>query len=108
MPTHTLHHRGLSDDVSEICPECRLASHESGVKVKRDAFNAAGLKANRYDLLVFSRWGQVMFRFEKTLYENPRRKMLNKLWWSFVEKCQGLKSALRAETHQTMLRKSIS
>ncbi len=63
-----------------------------GVKVKNaDAFNAAGLKANQYDLLVFSRWGQVMFRFEKALYENPKQN-LNKLWWSLVEKYQGLKA----------------
>lgn len=37
--------------------------------------------------LVFSRWSQVMFRFEKSMYENPDQD-LNKLWWNLVEKYQ--------------------
>jgi len=37
--------------------------------------------------LVFSRWSQVMFHFEKSLYENPEQN-LNKLWWELVKKYQ--------------------
>jgi peptidyl-dipeptidase A len=48
----------------------------------RDA--ATGL---RYRLLIFSRWCQVMLRFEKGMYENPEQD-LNKLWWDLVEKYQ--------------------
>lgn len=44
----------------------------------------------RLEQLVFSRWAQVMFRFEKSLYENPDQD-LNKLWWDLVEKYQMLK-----------------
>ncbi len=40
--------------------------------------------------LVFSRWTQVMFRFEKSLYEKPDQD-LSKLWWEMVEKYQGLR-----------------
>jgi peptidyl-dipeptidase A len=40
--------------------------------------------------LVFSRWAQVMYRFEKALYENPDQD-LNKLWWDLVEKYQMIK-----------------
>eukprot|EP01022_Parablepharisma_sp_SALTPOND_P007332 TRINITY_DN129_c0_g2_i1.p1 TRINITY_DN129_c0_g2~~TRINITY_DN129_c0_g2_i1.p1 ORF type:complete len:578 (-),score=99.32 TRINITY_DN129_c0_g2_i1:63-1796(-) len=40
--------------------------------------------------LVFSRWSQVMFRFEKSMYENPEQD-LNNVWWSMVEKYQLLK-----------------
>ncbi|MGE5544669.1 MAG: M2 family metallopeptidase [Bacillota bacterium] len=40
--------------------------------------------------LVFSRWAQVMYRFEKSLYENPDQD-LNKLWWDLVEEYQMLK-----------------
>ncbi|MFC2130011.1 M3 family metallopeptidase [Bacteroidota bacterium] len=40
--------------------------------------------------LVFSRWSQVMYRFEKSLYENPDQD-LNKLWWTLVEKYQMVK-----------------
>jgi peptidyl-dipeptidase A len=43
----------------------------------------------RLEQLVFSRWAQVMVRFERALYENPDQD-LNKLWWTLVEKYQGL------------------
>jgi peptidyl-dipeptidase A len=41
----------------------------------------------RLQQLVFSRWAQVMYRFEKSMYENPDQD-LNKLWWDLVEKYQ--------------------
>ncbi|MFA4960151.1 MAG: peptidase M3 [Candidatus Pacearchaeota archaeon] len=37
--------------------------------------------------LVFARWVQVMFHFEKELYKNPKQD-LNKLWWDLVKKFQ--------------------
>lgn len=40
--------------------------------------------------LVFSRWSQVMLRFERALYENPDQD-LNKLWWDLVERYQYVK-----------------
>jgi peptidyl-dipeptidase A len=49
-----------------------------------------GFKSLRLQQLVFSRWSQVMYRFEKSLYENPDQD-LNKLWWDLVEKYQLLK-----------------
>ncbi len=39
------------------------------------------------DKLVFSRWAQVMYHFEKSLYENPEQN-LNKLWWQLVNEYQ--------------------
>ncbi len=47
-------------------------------------------KALRLQMLVFSRWAQVMYRFEKAMYENPDQD-LNQLWWDIVEKYQMLK-----------------
>lgn len=44
----------------------------------------------RLEQLVFSRWAQVMYRFEKALYENPDQD-LNSLWWQLVEKYQMLR-----------------
>jgi peptidyl-dipeptidase A len=44
-------------------------------------------KALRLQMLVFSRWVQVMYHFEKSMYENPEQD-LNKLWWEMVEKYQ--------------------
>ncbi|MBL9122103.1 MAG: M2 family metallopeptidase [Planctomycetaceae bacterium] len=53
-------------------------------------FNEIGAKLRRNQLLIFSRWCQVMLRFEKGLYENPDQD-LNALWWSLVEKYQLVK-----------------
>lgn len=44
----------------------------------------------RVEQLVFSRWVQVMYRFEKSMYENPDQD-LNSLWWNLVEKYQLIK-----------------
>ncbi len=62
-----------------------------GVKVNDpEKFAAAAEKVRQNQLLIFSRWCQVMLRFEKGMYENPDQD-LNKLWWDLVEKYQGLK-----------------
>lgn len=53
-------------------------------------FDEIGAKLRRNQLLIFSRWCQVMLRFEKGLYENPDQD-LNKLWWDLVEKYQRVK-----------------
>jgi peptidyl-dipeptidase A len=52
-----------------------------------DGFAEAGARALRYQLLIFSRWCQVMLRFEKGMYENPDQD-LSDLWWGLVEKYQ--------------------
>ncbi len=54
----------------------------------------ACFKTLRLQQLVFSRWSQVMYRFEKSMYENPDQD-LNALWWTLVEKYQMLKKPLR-------------
>jgi peptidyl-dipeptidase A len=54
-------------------------------KIAETAFNILTLEQ-----LVFSRWSQVMYRFEKGMYENPDQD-LNKLWWDLVEKYQMMK-----------------
>jgi peptidyl-dipeptidase A len=62
-----------------------------GVKVEDKAkYSASGARMRRDRLLIFSRWAQVMFRFEKELYRDPSQD-LNKLWWDLVEKYQLLK-----------------
>jgi peptidyl-dipeptidase A len=55
-----------------------------------NSFDETGAKMLRYQLLIFSRWCQVMLRFEKGMYENPAQD-LNKLWWDLVEKYQMVK-----------------
>jgi peptidyl-dipeptidase A len=62
-----------------------------GVKLENPAsFERAAQKVQRNQLLIFSRWCQVMLRFEKAMYENPAQD-LNKLWWDLVEKYQEVK-----------------
>ncbi len=60
-----------------------------GVKVDDPGYDEAGARALRYQLLIFSRWCQVMLRFEKGMYENPEQN-LSDLWWGLVEKYQML------------------
>ncbi|HVX12118.1 MAG TPA: M2 family metallopeptidase [Pirellulales bacterium] len=54
------------------------------------AFSATGQRMRRNKLLIFSRWCQVMLRFEKELYRDPDQD-LNALWWSLVERYQKVK-----------------
>ena len=64
---------------------------EMGVSVPdTKAYSETGAKMRRNQLLIFSRWCQVMLRFEIELYANPGQN-LNKLWWDLVEKYQLVK-----------------
>ena len=65
--------------------DMKLVTEEEAKKISEDAFKSLKLQQ-----LVFSRWSQVMYRFEKSMYENPDQD-LNKLWWDLVEKYQLLK-----------------
>jgi peptidyl-dipeptidase A len=56
---------------------------------ERDKIAENCRKSLRLEMLVFSRWAQVMYRFEKSMYENPDQN-LNQLWWDMVEKYQML------------------
>ncbi|QIN84927.1 peptidase M3A and M3B thimet/oligopeptidase F [Rubrobacter tropicus] len=58
-------------------PEDELASERERLAARR-----------REELLVFTRWALVVFRFEKELYADPDREDLNGVWWDLVEKLQ--------------------
>ena len=60
-------------------------SEEEKMKIAENCF-----KTLRLEQLVFSRWSQVMYRFEKAMYEDPEQD-LNALWWDLVEKYQLMK-----------------
>lgn len=75
----------------------RLASNAQWMKdmlgisqEEKEKISEDGFKSMRLEQLVFSRWAQVMYRFEKNMYENPDQD-LNKLWWDLVEKYQMIK-----------------
>ncbi len=57
---------------------------------ERDQIAAVVEKSLALKQLIFARWCQVMFRFERALYENPDQD-LNTLWWDLVEKYQMIK-----------------
>jgi peptidyl-dipeptidase A len=49
----------------------------------------ASHKQLRLEKLIFSRWAQVVYHFEKAMYADPDQN-LNILWWDLVEKYQCL------------------
>lgn len=60
-------------------------SNEEAEKISSACFNSL-----RLEQLVFTRWVQVMYRFEKAMYGNPDQD-LNSLWWKLVERYQLIK-----------------
>ena len=63
----------------------KVIDEKEGKKIAETAF-----KVLKTQQLVFSRWAQVMYRFEKSMYADPDQD-LNKLWWDLVEKYQMVK-----------------
>jgi peptidyl-dipeptidase A len=59
------------------------------------SFSQALAEKLRAQALIFSRWCQVMLRFEKALYQNPDQD-LDALWWSLVERYQLLRRPAQA------------
>jgi len=64
--------------------------------------DAAALAVNRREarrlrLLVFSRWCQVVVRFEAAAYANPEGD-LDGLWWDLVERYQGIRCPERRQS----------
>lgn len=55
-----------------------------------EEYTETARQMRRDQLLIFSRWCQVMLRFEMEMYKNPEQN-LNKLWWDLVEEYQGIK-----------------
>jgi peptidyl-dipeptidase A len=89
MESHILTTEGVAM-MFERLSKRRAWLEKMGVKVEdRQSFDETASKILRYRLLIFSRWCQVMLRFEKGMYENPDQD-LNKLWWDMVERYQML------------------
>lgn len=55
-----------------------------------EAIAESSFNSLRSEQLIFSRWVQVMYRFEKAMYSNPDQD-LNAIWWQLVEKYQLMK-----------------
>ncbi|HKB36535.1 MAG TPA: M2 family metallopeptidase [Gemmataceae bacterium] len=90
MEAHILTTEGVAMMFERLAKR-RAFLEKMGVSVEDPkSFDETGAKMLRYQLLIFSRWCQVMLRFEKSMYENPKQD-LNKLWWDLVEKYQMVK-----------------
>ncbi len=74
----------LSSNPYWIMKMCNISKKEA-TSIAENSFRTL-----RLEQLVFSRWAQVMYRFEKSMYANPDQD-LNQLWWNLVEKYQLLK-----------------
>ncbi len=61
-----------------------ISEKEAG-EIAESSFNSL-----RSEQLTFSRWVQVLYRFEKEMYGNPEQD-LNAIWWQLVEKYQLMK-----------------
>ncbi|MCS7021012.1 MAG: M2 family metallopeptidase [Gemmataceae bacterium] len=84
---HILTTEGVAMQMERLS-KSRAWLEKMGVKLRDPAaFATAAAKVQRNGLLIFSRWCQVMLRFEKSMYENPQQD-LNKLWWDLVEQYQ--------------------
>jgi peptidyl-dipeptidase A len=90
MESHILTTEGVAMQMQKFS-KSRPWLEKMGVKVADgEKFDLAASKVLRNELLIFSRWCQVMLRFEKGMYEDPKQD-LNALWWDLVQKYQGLK-----------------
>ncbi len=87
---HTLTTEGVAMMFERLANRADFLT-KMGLPVKdAKAFDRDAALSLRYRLLIFSRWCQVMLRFEKGMYEKPGQD-LGKLWWDLVEKYQLLK-----------------
>ncbi len=90
MESHILTTEGIAMMFEKLSKR-RAWLEGMGVKVADPkAFDETGARMSRNQLLIFSRWCQVMLRFEKGMYEDPGQD-LNKLWWDLVERYQRLR-----------------
>lgn len=91
VPAHTFTTEGIAMLFGRFAMSAEWLS-DMGILSKDEANKIASLtrKKLRLQQLVFSRWVQVVYRFEKEMYSNPDQD-LNTLWWDLVEKYQMMK-----------------
>ncbi len=90
LESHILTTEGVAMMFERLAKRRRWAEQMGVALADPTGFEEAGAKALRFQLLIFSRWCQVMLRFEKGMYEDPAQD-LNRLWWDLVEKYQMLR-----------------
>lgn len=90
-PAHTFTTEAIAMIFGRKASEAKWMQENLGISAEEAAkIDPIVRKSLRLQQLCFSRWSQVMYRFEKSMYDNPDQD-LNKLWWDLVEKYQMLK-----------------
>ena len=90
VESHALTTEGVAMMIERLAGNARWLQ-AMGVDVpEAEKFARVSRRLQRNELLIFSRWCQVVFRFEMALYDNPDQD-LNRVWWDLVEKYQELK-----------------
>ncbi len=91
VPAHTFTTEAIAMFFGRLSTNAQWMKENIGIS-EEDANKIAEIGFNQLRLqqIVFSRWSQVMYRFEKGMYENPDQD-LNALWWTLVEKYQMIK-----------------
>ncbi len=91
QPAHIFTTEGIAMLFGRLPQNAQWIQDMTGISDKeKNKISNECYKSLRMEELVFSRWVQVMYRFEKGMYENPDQD-LNKLWWTLVEKYQMIK-----------------
>ncbi|MBN2273033.1 MAG: M2 family metallopeptidase [Bacteroidales bacterium] len=90
-PAHIFTTEAIANFFGNLASNAKWMKRNLGLTSEETQVIASDVKSYaRLEKLVFSRWCQVMFRFEKSMYENPDQD-LNTLWWDLVESYQLLK-----------------
>jgi peptidyl-dipeptidase A len=89
-PAHTFTTEAIAMMFGRLSTNAQFIQEMTGISnEEKQKIEEVSYLQLRLEQLVFSRWAQVMYRFEKSMYENPEQD-LNKLWWDLVEKYQML------------------
>ncbi|MEK6676944.1 MAG: M2 family metallopeptidase [Planctomycetota bacterium] len=87
-PSHSLTTEGYAMMVGAVSKNEEWLAKALGVPADQaKTLAAAGRRTLRAEKLIFSRWSQVMTRFEQGMYDNPEQD-LGKLWWDLKKKYQ--------------------
>ncbi len=89
-PAHSLTTEGVAMMFERLVNQPKWAEGMGVLSAKQARAAAAEARAQQaFGALLFSRWAQVMLRFERAMYGDPTQD-LNALWWSLVEQYQGI------------------
>ena len=87
---HSLTTEGMALLFESLVDDPGYLETAAGLPAEDAAIVSTGRReARRLNLLVFSRWCQVMVRFEAAAYRDPDADLCG-LWWDLVERYQGI------------------